>query len=290
MPMSVGQNNPAPKPTKGAASVIFFYYGDSKYTSMGQETLKLKKAMEDYKFKVLLKHESLPSWADLSEKDEKIADVKELPTKANLFKYLIQLAKDGYYIDLYIFSHGWTGSFRASKGTYGNNDSVTIDDIKRELDPSKTGLSKMPIRVVWGTNCYGQSMGEAWRSVGAKATAGATYVNFYPNNYSHFIDDWNKGNVCFEKAVHESDTDAVRTLAQTFILGDALATKKQWGGCPFGKTVLGDDECAKDYFTTQWIDKDEWQGGKSGKDNMNHSSFMMVGGDRDITKNTKPTW
>ena len=38
--------NVAPKANKGATSLIFFYYGDSEYTTLAQETLKLKKAME----------------------------------------------------------------------------------------------------------------------------------------------------------------------------------------------------------------------------------------------------
>src|SRR6266481_1639068 len=107
-------NLKTPAANKGAASMCFFYYGDSEYNTLGQETLHLKKAMEDYDFKVLLKHETLPSWADLSEKDEKLADIKDLPTKANLFKYLIKLAQDGYYVDLFIFSHGWKEKFKAS--------------------------------------------------------------------------------------------------------------------------------------------------------------------------------
>jgi hypothetical protein len=248
--------------------------------------------MEGYDKKVLLKHETLPSWADLSEKDEKLADIKDIPTKANLFKYIIQLAKDGYDIDLFIFSHGWTDKFKASKGSHGSEDSVTADDIKNELHPSKTGLAQMPIRIVWGTNCYGQTLGETWRSVGAKATAGARYVNFYPNSFGHFINDWNRGNLSFGSAVGNSDTDAVRTVAQSFIsLGDAPAKKKagKWDGCPFGKTVLGDDPCAKDYFVSVWIAKDEWQARQSGKENMNHSSFMVLGGDTKITKGTNGT-
>jgi hypothetical protein len=278
---------------KTAASLIFFYYGDSKYNTLGQETLKLKKAMEGYEFIVLLKDEALPSWADLSEKDEKIANVKGIPTKANLFKYIIQLAEDGYYLDLFIFSHGWTGKFKASKGSHGSEDFVTSEDIKNELHPDKTGFTSMPIRIVWGTNCYGQTLGETWRSVGAKATAGARYVNFYPNAFGNFIEEWNKDDVSFNSAVGESDTDTVRTVVQTFIsVVDAPAKKKagEWGGCPFGKFVLGDDPCAKNYFTSVWLAKDEWQAGMSGKENMNYSSFMFIGGDKNIRKSTRPMW
>jgi hypothetical protein len=282
-----------PKADKGAASIIYFYYGDSIYNTLGQETLKLKKAMDDYKFNVLLKHESLPGWADLSEKDEKLADVKELPTRSNLFKYLIQLGQEGYYVDLYIFSHGWKNKFKASNGTNGSEDYVTADDIANGLSPAKTGLTQVPIRTVWGTNCYGQTLGETWRSVGAKTTAGARYVNFYPNSFGPFIGDWNKGNISFHNAVGDSQTDAVRTVVQTYLSTVDAPEQKilgKWDGCPFGKFVLGDDPCARDYFVSRWLADDEWQRGQSGKDNMNYSSYMFRGGDKEMTKTTVPHW
>lgn len=93
--------------------------------------------------------------------------------------------------------------------------------------------------------------------------------------------------------MHDADTAAVRTVVQTYIsLVDAPAKKKagKWDGCKFGKTVLGTDACAKDYFTSVWFANGEWQGGKSGKENMNYSSYMLCGGDKKITKNTKPSW
>lgn len=273
-----------------SACLIFNYYGDSKYNTLGQETVKLKKAMEGYDRKVLLKHEDLPSWMDLSEKDEKLADIKDLPTKNNLFKYLKQLTKDGYYIDVYIFSHGWVEEFKASTGTYGSEDHVTASDITDRLSPSKTGFTKIPIRIVWGTNCFGHTMGEAWRGIGAKTTAGAKAVNFYPTSYNNFIEDWNKGNVSFDAAVENADTASVRTVAQTYISTvHAPSHNKEWGNCPPFVFVLGDNSCAKDYFRTMWI-HDDWVDGKSGKDNMNQSSFMMRAGEKMLTKNSRPSW
>lgn len=282
-----------PAANRGSASISYLNYGDSKYTTLVQETLKIKKAMEGYNRTVLLKYENLPSWADLSEKDEKLADIKDRPTKTNLFKYIVQLATEGYSIDLFLFAHGWREQFGARNGLPGSEDRVSAADIENELSSSATGFTCMPIRIVWGTNCYGQTLGETWRSIGAKATAGARYVNFYPNSWGRFIDDWNKGNVSFNDAVADADTDMVRTAAQTYIaLVDAPAQKKQgeWDGCGFGKTVLGDDACARDYFVSCWIDGDEWQAGKSGKENMNYSSYMFRGGEKQITKNTRLTW
>jgi hypothetical protein len=276
-----------------AASLIYFNYGNSKTITLVQETLKLKKGMQDYQRTVLLKPETLPPWADLSEKDEKLADVKDQPTKTNLFKHLIQLARDGYYIDLFLFAHGNTGQFGQEHASAGSENLITADDIASRLAPAATGFVKMPIRIVWGTNCYGHTLGETWRDVGAKATAGARYVRFYPNSWGNFIDAWNHCNVSFDDAVGNADTDMVRTVVQTYILMvDAPAQKRagKWDGCPGLKNVLGDDSCARDYFLSCWIDKGEWQPRLSGKDNMNYSSYMLRGGDKQITKNTRPKW
>jgi len=161
---SVDTSYNVPKAHRGAASVIYFNYGDSPNTAFFQETLKLKKAMEGYNYTVLLKYETTPSWADLSEEDEKQADIKAPPTTTNLFKYMIQLAQDGYSIDFFNFSHGWEGLFGA-RNANDDEDRVTAEEITCELAPSKTGLTQMPIRIVWGTNCYGHSLGATWRGV-----------------------------------------------------------------------------------------------------------------------------
>ena len=47
----------ADAPRKSAV-LIYLYYGDSKYRTLAQESLRLVRAMEGYDFKVLLKHES----------------------------------------------------------------------------------------------------------------------------------------------------------------------------------------------------------------------------------------
>ena len=269
-------------PTK-SASLIYFNYGEnSEFTQFFQDTLHIKKAMEGYQRVVLIKPNDLPSWADLSEGDEKKANVILPPTKNNFFDQIKDLADKGYFIDIYIFSHGWNDQFGPK-----NNDSqvITAADITSRLSGNKN-----PIRTVWGTNCYGSTLASEWHSVGAKTVAGARFINYYPNSFGNFVGDWNKGNVSFNNAVSNSDTSFVRTSTQTYILGDSTATRNQWGGCPLLQTVLGSNECAKDYFVTQWLDNSEWQNGKSGKDNMNHSSTMIISGDKNLTKNSNPRW
>ena len=72
---------------------------------------------------------------------------------------------------------------------------------------------------------------------------------------------------------------------------DAPATNKDWGKCSFAKTILGDSDCAKDYFTKRWgLSNSEWQSGKSGKENMNNSSTWIISGDSSIKKSTNLSW
>lgn len=291
---TVGRDAPLARPvtpsvTKGVASLVFFHYGDSKYASLVQERLELKHAIEGYKYSVLLKHENVPPFWDLSGTVEKRADVKAAPTQANLLDHIIGLARDGYMIDLYILSHGWSGGFRVSNGWYGDNGHVTTDEILAGLSPSRTGLTRMPIRMVYGVNSYFRSMATAWRKVGARTTAGARYAQFYPNQFPRFLHEWNKGDVGLEDAVRISNTPESRTAVQTYIATvHALSTRHEWGSCPLRLFVLSGHRCARDYFTHHWLFPGEWRDGLNGRENMNYSSQMLVDGDRDLTKNWTP--
>jgi len=280
-----------PTADEGVASVIFVYYADSKFKRTFQENVKFKLAMEGYDYRVLLKHDvTKPIW-DLAEKDEKMANVIDTPTKANLKKYLERLADDGYVIDLWIFSHGFTGGFIASPGRYGRNKWVpfTESDIRGLTGPhGSTGYARLPLHLVYQINCYANSLSSAWRAVGAKTVTGARYINWFPNQFGRFARLWNRGERV-ERALQVADNGPSRTLVHKYILADARFRK--WGGCPLGRTVLSKHKCAKKYFKRVWgIEDAEWRDGKSGKNNMYHQSQKVVHGDRNMTKRTKPSW
>ncbi|MCI0397950.1 MAG: hypothetical protein L0332_16675 [Chloroflexi bacterium] len=281
-----------PQITKGAASLIFFYYGDSEQITLAQETMKLKRAMDGYACKVLLKHNVVPNFLDIREGDEKEADIKEAPTADNLVKYLIELGNDGYMIDLWIFSHGAPGAFVASQGQHGTVDMFGAGDVQARLGSAQTGLTQLPIRMIWSTLCYGASLNAAWTSVGAKVVAGAQDVNFYPTQFRGFSEEWNKGNVSYETALSRSDTAASRTATQVYLSTmDAPKTRQQWGGCPLGRTVLSQNDCAKDYFLKRWgIDAALVNGATNGREIMNLSSKKIITGDKTLTKNSTPAW
>jgi hypothetical protein len=87
----------------------------------------------------------------------------------------------------------------------------------------------------------------------------------------------------------DSDTAAVRTPAQAFIVADAMSRPKEWdGNLVQAMQVLNNSRHAMRYFESCWFNPGEWQIGKSGKQNMNYASRMRIEGDRTTTKET--TW
>ncbi len=269
------------------ASIIFLYMGDSPFISFFQETIRLKKIMELYDFNVLLKHDNVKPWLDLSEKDERIANVKDVPTKSNLFSYIKRLADDGYTIDIWIISHGGSdGSFRASFGQYSRtrNDQVTAADIQdlAGVNGGSTGYRVLPIRLVHHTSCWGSRLAAAWHAIGANTVVGSRYINFYPTQTIPFAKEWGAGRKVVN-AYRYANTATSRTVVQIKMVADAATTRKKWGGCSFGNTVLGKKPCAKAYFAYRYsFPPNEWSDSLSGKQNMNSASEMIISGNSEL--------
>lgn len=260
------------------ASLVFFYFGEDSYLRrLAQETVPLRKALQGYDKTVLLWHQTNFGPFEVSTPAEKAADVEDIPTKDNLYKYLNELGEGGYTVDVYVFSHGTKGAFIVSKGTYGDSTWVSADELKHYVKP-------LSIRAVYQMNCQGSSLNETWRKLGARVTCGSRYNNYYPTRFNEFIRRWNDGET-FAQAVSRSDDADARTPSQLFMIGDATARLKEWDGKLWqAPLVLGNNEHAKRFFTKLWIDKDEWREGRSGKQNMNHSSQMLFLGNRDVKK------
>lgn len=291
--MSTSTPYQPPAPNKGVASLIYFNYMDEPSAQLVQDQLRLSKFMQGYGRVVLLKRNNTPKLLDFSEADERLADRILPPTKTNFFAQIIDLAKSGWIIDLFLFCHGWKTGFGGKNTVNAAEDWISNDDVAKSLCSAATGLTKLPIRIVWGTDCHGSARNDLWVQLGAKAAAGSRYVNFYPNEAHNFIDAWRGGSDSFEKSVGDADTAAVRTVVQTFLaVGDAPASKKAgvWSGCKLGQTVLGDSGCQKEYFAKRWGLDTAWMAGMDGKQIMNHSSYKLIAGDRAINAHTLPRW
>lgn len=275
---------------KKEACLVFFYTGDSYVIRLAQETVKLNKYLKNYSKTVLLKHTNKIGGLDLTGLAKKNSDIYDKPTKTNFVKYIKELAQEGYLIDIYVFGHGSNKSFRVSTGKNGSKGSITTSYVESALSFSKTGMKKLPIRLVYQGICYGSTWNSTWRKLGAQCSVGSRYVNFYPNQMGKFISKWNKGE-SVSSALKAADTASSRTVVQTlYILPHALGSRKKWGGCPFGKTVLGKNSGAKNYFGKMWgMTGSKYKTTTSGKKNMNISSKMKIAGSASIRRTKKTT-
>lgn len=265
------------------ASLVFFYFGESSYVSaLAQETVPVAEALEGYDKTVLLSHDVDFGNFNLSARAERLATVRDIPTKENLAKYLNELGAEGYVVDLFIFSHGWNNCFRVSKGTYGDNGTVNQRYLEDNVSPLK-------LRIVWQCNCYGSTLNDLWAKLGAKAAAGSQFVNFYPTRFGRFIKEWQDGSR-FGAALYRSDTKLVHTPVQLYIMADAAARADEWDGNLWQATkVLGNNDHSRRYFRKCW-NGDDVPDDMSGKQIMNDSSKMLVEGNRRITRNSKLSW
>lgn len=279
----------------GEAAVVFFYMGDSRFTTTFQELTRLNQALKGYDRKILLKH-SLDPQSISSTAAHNNADRVRQPTRNNFESEIAQLANNGYTIDLYIYSHGWRngsdGAFRMSTGSHGTSDLYSGSDVRslQSTVPTRT----VPLRMVYQINCWGSNLNSAWRDVGAKAAAGSRYVNFFPHQFGAFVTNWRSGHT-LNQSLQNANTPASRTIVHAALATtDAPATRgSQWGnnspgnGCPLGQTILGNNACAKDYYINRWgHNSSEWKNfpnRKNGQWNMNRASHKMVDGQANIT-------
>ena len=259
-----------------SASLVYFYFGDSYLTTLGQETVPVGLALEGYDRSVLLHFDTKAGPFEVSKADEKNASVIDTPTIDHMISQLDDLRKSGYTVDLFMFTHGSEDLFRTTKGVYGENAWVSSGYFESKVAP-------LDLRAVWQCNCYGATWNETWSKLGAKVSAGTQFVNFYPNRFGGFMRRWTDG-ATFADALAESDTAAIRTAAQTFILGDALSRLKEWNGTVFSApTILGKNKASERYFTQCWLESD-YDPKLSGKGNMNRASEMIVEGNRALTR------
>lgn len=270
-------------PSKTAV-LVHFYFGEKSYLNrLAQETVPVWRALQGYDRAVLLRHETDLGKGrhriELSERAEREADVIALPTKENFVHHLNELGRQGYVVDLFIFSHGFENLFLASKGKYGDNEALTGAYIREHVDPLK-------LRMVWGTHCYGSTLLDDWKAIGAKSASGARYVNFYPTRFKAFVKRWRRGEP-LRTCLSGAKASTPRTPVHAYIIGDALARTKKWGGNPLrAARVLGKNEDARRYFEGCWLEEGEWNPRLSGRQNMNYSSLMLTTGNRSITSKT----
>ncbi len=267
-----------------SASLTIALFDDSPFFNLIQNAqLAYGNCFEGYDKSVLLKR----TYSGSRKPDRHLKN----PSKATFFSELKALAEDGYYIDIFIFSHGFDNKISLLE----NQEEITGEDIIEELydNAGQFSRGKFPIRLVYGVHCFGATLRDEFVQVGAKAVVGARRVNFYPNQANKFISEWNKGNVSVSSAYRNSNTTSSRTVMQALIKLDANFESPCFRPkCKFGKTVLSTDsnDCAYNYFDCKWgLDYNKYKG-DDGMDIMNHSSDMLFSGDMTMIKYNRFTW
>ncbi|MFH1727209.1 MAG: hypothetical protein ABIA04_02170 [Pseudomonadota bacterium] len=273
---------------KGSASLVYFYMGDDTLTTIAQETTKLSNAFTGYDHKVLMYDDaSTVASKFLSASAINQADVIYHPTKDNFFNAILDTVEKGYFLDIYIISHGNIKSNGVPYFVSADNN-IKGTDIASKL--GDYGCNEIPIRMVYTVACYQSAMNSYWTSVGAKAVVGSQYINFYPNQFNKFAESWTLGNN-FETALDKANTEGSRTVAQAYIYYLGLKYANQ-GDCGAWPNVLGENACAEWFFTEggPYTLEDDYNDNKSGKQNMTISSKKIITGDETISISSEVSW
>lgn len=274
-----------PKPAANkSASVVLYYYGDGFFFSLIQNTVvDLELATKGYDRSVVLQ-----------EKYRNVGqDVHDAPTEERLLFHLKKLAAEGYYIDLYLFTHG-------SKTGISTKDpgALTPNELRRELCHIY-GKGRFPIRMVYMGLCWGSEMNEAFTDIGAKVSAGSRYVNFLPFRINDFMRAWNN-NLTFGNAIQESynekDIDgsaAVRAGLNAQYKGFAANNHNKPGwNCDIGGESLRESKhCIRMFLEQKYhMEPHYWRPGGSGWTQIGYASHMLIDGDANVKKSYQLNW
>ena len=118
---------------------------------------------------------------------------------------------DDAVIDVLMLVHGQAG-YACGCGDHR----VSADFFAALRQLQSAGLARFRLNAVYQMNCYGQTLGEEWLSIGAQAVNGAVGVNWLPEpSLSVFLHGWLGGRP-FGESVERSNRAASRLLGQVW--------------------------------------------------------------------------
>lgn len=111
-----------------------------------------------------------------------------------------------HQVDLLLLVHGLTGQLVGYRG----KECVGAETFGPLCDACYQTPETLDLRMVYGVNCYGYSLTETWRKLGAKVVNGAVGVNWMPEpSLSVFLFNWLRGKP-YSEAVRRSNQTANR--------------------------------------------------------------------------------
>ncbi len=274
-----------PKANKRASLIVFYNDDKPLWQLMQRIQVQEEYAIKNYDRSILLSNKKYKADPKPYKKDK--------ATEENFFKYLKELAEDGYYIDIFIITHGSRYGismieFKNNKYAPDNEGTIRAREIVDKLSPIY-GPGKFPIRTVFMLNCWGgSSVAQAFKDVGAKSVCGARYLNYLFSRFTHFAKAWQDGET-FDAAIDYAHKDD--WLDKNLVAANSAQKKKHWKKCKGYIDVLKDKgNCVRDYYQSMGTWRGEWLYDQTGEENIEFSSDFFVLGDLNMTKYTQPKW
>lgn len=125
--------------------------------------------------------------------------------RANLLAELIKQTVENYTVDLYFFGHGSPERLLLNGESLTGGYDGNIRSLLTEARQQKGSSFNFKLRLVFMGECFGSTLNEDWRAVGAKTSVGSAHINYMcePTAYS-FVHNFVNSN----KSVRDAATIA----------------------------------------------------------------------------------
>ena len=234
------------KGTNGNALLQYFHYDDDDFTTLAQSLgADLSRPYPAYDYKVLLIDSATSNPGGANSKAIREADLVFPPTRAGHLDAMQVLTAEGYRFDANVYAHGYKSNANDAKFETLSGGMIKGDWLVSATEPDKIGTARggVPLMAWWSTTCIAARQIDAWMEIGGLVASGAEDVQFYPNAYHNYVDNWLTLQ-SYDDAVENSVTSGVVTASEALVVAQG-ATAPWFCVAP---TALGLNVCAEDFF------------------------------------------
>ncbi|HVH99086.1 MAG TPA: hypothetical protein VM869_10260 [Enhygromyxa sp.] len=234
------------KATNGIALVLYFHYDDTAYNRLAQSLgVDLSKNYGAYDYVALVMENAESNFWNIDGAAFRDADVVFEPSRDGLLEAMRHVTAKGYRFDVKTHARGFENGTADSEFTVITGDRISGQWLVDATEPDLVGTARggIPIVAQWGTAAFQDRQMDAWHTIGALTASGTVHINFYPNEWGNYWDNW-VGGMTYEDAV-----DFSRTLGVIAAADFEMAS--QGGGPPWlciYPSAIGQNACAEDFF------------------------------------------
>lgn len=272
----------------GVGLLLYYHYDDDSFTSLWQSVgTHLSEHYASYDYVVLLMDSTSSNSLATSTPAFTGADLVLPPTRDGLIEGMQELTSRGLAFDVFVHAHGYDRALDPDDAKFEvlEDEMIHGEWLVDATDPDNIGTARggVPIVAFWGTTCWSDRQIDAWEEVGAMTASGAYHIQFHPNAWDNFWDNWVAG-VPYRTSVDTSVTFGVRSAVNALMLAQsAWVPFATW---PFQSCdgPLGLSYCADDFFNDDigfdaaYDLSDVYDHNLSGRDNMDITSTRTFTG------------